>query len=284
MTLQQLYQHAKKTFSQAGLESPAFDAICLLEHVFGLGRQALILHGDEPAPSQQIPAFLSLVQKRAARQPLQYLLGEWPFLSLTLSVGQGVLIPREDTELLVHTAVQHLPESVPLTVLDLCAGSGAVGLGVVSMRPKARVTCVERFDAAWHYLQQNTAKYQTKFPVQTIQADILDPLTPTQFSPVDAILSNPPYITTADLASLQAEVLREPATALDGGPDGLLFYRALASLWAPLLKPSGFLAVEIGEGQAQAVRQLFSHAGLAHCETFCDLSGMERVILACRSL
>lgn len=282
MTFRQIYQHAKQTFSQAGLESPAFDAICLLEHVFGLDRQALILHGGEPAPPDKTPAFLSLVQKRAARQPLQYLLGEWPFLSLLLSVGEGVLIPREDTGLLVQTAVQRLSSDAPLSVLDLCAGSGAVGLGVKSLRPNAHVTCVERFDAAWQYLQQNTAKYQGTFPVQAMQADILDPLTPTHFPPVDAILSNPPYITTADLASLQAEVQCEPNTALDGGIDGLLFYRALSSLWVPLLKPCGFVAVEIGEGQGGAVRRLFEDAGLSHVEGFLDLSGIERVILAYR--
>lgn len=279
MTFRQLYHQTKQLFSQAGLESPAFDALCLLERVFGLGRQALLVRGEEPVPKEALPVFSGLVQQRANREPLQYLLGEWPFLSLDLAVGEGVLIPREDTELLVQAAVQHLPSGT-VEVLDLCAGSGAVGLGVASLLPDARVTCVERFDGAWRYLQENARKYQDVFPVQTRQADILDPALPPQFPGIDAILSNPPYIVTGEIPLLQAEVQREPPTALDGGPDGLLFYRALAELWAPCLKPSGFLAVEVGEGQAPQVRELFRSAGLPHSHTFRDLSGIERVVLA----
>lgn len=280
MTFRQLYQQTKKTFSQAGLLSPAFDALCLLHHVFGLDRQDLILYGDKPAPEDGIPGFLTLVQKRAARQPLQYLLGEWPFLSLMLSVGEGVLIPREDTEPLVRAAAARLPKEGACVVLDLCAGSGAVGLGIASLCRQAQVTCVELLDEAWEYLQKNTAKYRDDFPVNTVRADVLDPETPRRFPPVDAIVSNPPYIQTADIETLQAEVLREPAAALDGGKDGLLFYRALANYWVPLLKPGGFFAVEIGEGQGDAVRQLFLGAGLAHCESVYDLAGIERVLLA----
>lgn len=282
MTLRALYQQTKQIFSQAGLESPAFDALCLLERVFGVDRQTLILHGEQCVPLEKEGAFTALVQRRARREPLQYLLGEWPFLSLTLAVGEGVLIPREDTELLVRTAAKSLPARQPMEVLDLCAGTGAVGLGLRSLCPEARVTCVERFDAAWVYLQKNVRKYAADFPVETLQADVLDPRTAERFAGVDAILSNPPYITTGDLPGLQEEVQWEPATALDGGADGLLFYRALAEHWIPRLNPRGFVAVEVGEGQAQDVCALFRNAGLAHADVFSDFSGIARVVFSRR--
>lgn len=281
MTLEQAYQQGRQALRRAGVESPSFDAVCLFERAFGYDRQGLLLHGGEPAPEAARAAFEQSIRERAQGRPLQYILGEWTFLSLTLQVGEGVLIPREDTEVLVRTMAQRLPADQPVTALDLCAGSGAVGLGLASLCPNVTVTGVEWYDAALAYLQANLRRYPA-LAVDWRQADVLDPDTPRQFAPVDAILSNPPYIESGELGGLQDEVQHEPRTALDGGADGLVFYRALARHWTAALKPGGILAVEVGEGQARAVQELFAQAGLTQLQAVPDFGGVERVVVGVR--
>lgn len=278
MTLAQVYQNGKEYLRKAGVESPAFDAMCLFEAVFGYNRQSLLLHGDEPAPNDRIVVFNDSIHQRADKRPLQYIVGEWPFLSLTLKIGEGVLIPREDTELLVRTAEEMLRLREKAVALDLCAGTGAVGLGLASLLPQVEVTCVEFFDEALTYLKENLQRHPELASVNWMQADVLDPAVPEQFGMVDAIVSNPPYVTTGEMETLQEEVRREPSTALDGGEDGLRFYRALAENWVPILKKGGIFAVEIGEGQAEAVRELFTQAGLKNIRIAKDFGGIDRVV------
>ena len=278
MTLAQVYQNGKEYLRKAGVESPAFDAMCLFEAVFGYNRQGLLLHGDEPAPNDRIVVFNDSIHQRADKRPLQYIVGEWPFLSLTLKIGEGVLIPREDTELLVRTAEEMLRLREKAVALDLCAGTGAVGLGLASLLPQVEVTCVEFFDEALTYLKENLQRHPELASVNWMQADVLDPAVPEQFGMVDAIVSNPPYVTTGEMETLQEEVRREPSTALDGGEDGLRFYRALAENWVPILKKGGIFAVEIGEGQAEAVRELFTQAGLKNIRIAKDFGGIDRVV------
>ncbi|MCI9576513.1 MAG: peptide chain release factor N(5)-glutamine methyltransferase [Clostridiales bacterium] len=278
MTLAQVYQNGKEYLRKAGVESPAFDAMCLFEAVFGYNRQGLLLHGDEPAPNDRIVVFNDSIHQRADKRPLQYIVGEWPFLSLTLKIGEGVLIPREDTELLVRTAEEMLRLREKAVALDLCAGTGAVGLGLASLLPQVEVTCVEFFDEALTYLKENLQRHPELASVNWMQADVLDPAVPEQFGMVDAIVSNPPYVITGEMETLQEEVRREPSTALDGGEDGLRFYRALAENWVPILKKGGIFAVEIGEGQAEAVRELFTQAGLKNIRIAKDFGGIDRVV------
>lgn len=278
MTLAQVYQNGKEYLRKAGVESPAFDAMCLFEAVFGYNRQGLLLHGDEPAPNDRIVVFNDSIHQRADKRPLQYIVGEWPFLSLTLKIGEGVLIPREDTEVLVRTAEEMLRLREKAVALDLCAGTGAVGLGLASLLPQVEVTCVEFFDEALTYLKENLQRHPELASVNWMQADVLDPAVPEQFGMVDAIVSNPPYVTTGEMETLQEEVRREPSTALDGGEDGLRFYRALAENWVPILKKGGIFAVEIGEGQAEAVRELFTQAGLKNIRIAKDFGGIDRVV------
>lgn len=279
MTLHEVYLEGKNRLQKAGIDSPAFDAVCLFEHVFGLGRQELLIHGQEPADSAKIQQYDQEIAQRGEKRPLQYILGQWEFLSMKLKVGEGVLIPREETELLVHTAVELLTGKENPLVYDLCAGTGAVGLGVASLVPSARVICVELFDSAFQYLSENITQFGDG-RVKSIHADVLDESSPALLLPFgrpDLILSNPPYVESDMLLSLQDEVRREPQTALDGGGDGLLFYRKLAELWLPLLE-NGAAAVEIGENQAEAVAGLFESAGLSPVKLLRDFNGLPRVI------
>lgn len=279
MTCRQLYLEARRRLSQAGIDSPGVDAALLSHRFLGLDRPGLALHGEEEPAPEQAAAFLQAVEERAARRPLQYILGEWEFLGLPLAVGEGVLCPREDTAVLVETLAQGLEGRPAPRGLDLCAGTGAVGLGLVSLVPGLSVQCVELSEKALPYLEENLRRHG-RGRASALAGDMLSPELARSFAPgsLDFLASNPPYIETGELASLQPEVRREPSLALDGGADGLVFYRAIASLWLPLVKPGGLAAVEIGESQGQAVSQIFQQAGLTDVETVKDWAGLDRVV------
>lgn len=281
MTVAQLYRRVRERLEQAGCDSPAFDASCLLA-AFG-GVPSIGLPGaDERAVSESAQtAVMVAANERATGRPLQYILGEWDFLALTLSVGEGVLIPRPDTELLCEVASDWLNahhEEAPARVLDLCAGSGCVGLGVASLcRSPVQVTAVEWSDEARRFLDRNIARYP-QYDVTPCKADVLRDA--ALFSGgYTALLSNPPYIPTADLDGLMREVQREPRMALDGGAgDGLQFYRVIAADWVQKLVCGGLCAVEVGIYQADAVAALFAGAGLQNIRIVPDLAGIPRVV------
>ncbi len=275
MKVSELYRKITEQLDKAGCDSPAFDACCLLEDIGGVPHGRYLLSDDTALSDDTVARVTEAAARRAAREPLQYILGQWDFLSLTLEVGDGVLIPRPDTELLCETAAATLRTADAPSVLDLCAGSGCVGLGVWSLCPSAKVTAVELHDRALGFLRRNAARYE-EAGLTVVQDDVLCPT--CEYGLYDAILSNPPYIPSGDLDGLMREVQHEPMSALDGDEDGLLFYRAITSQWASHLKSGGLLAVEIGIGQAEAVKTLFEQAGLRKIEVLCDLGGIKRVV------
>lgn len=279
MTYRELYLKAKSVFSARDIDSPGEDSLDLVKAFFGLDRSALALRGQEcPAPERERD-FLKAVEERAARRPLQYILGEWEFMGLSLRVGEGVLVPREDTAVLAETLAERL-QGVPEPVgVDLCAGSGAVALGLCTLLPHAKLTCLELSEQAFSYLEQNLAAYP-QYKICAKVGDVLRKETAESFPPqsLDFIASNPPYIPSKELSILQPEVQREPAMALDGGEDGLVFYRALCALWLPRLKPGGILAVEIGEDQGKTVSALFASHGLTKIELRQDWAGLDRCV------
>lgn len=276
MTFGEVYRAGRKRLAAAGIESPEFDASCLFQKAFGSGRQERILRSAQSADGGRSEAFDSMVRQRAEGRPLQYILGEWPFFGMNLEVGEGVLIPREETELLVRVATKKLGGAPQPEILDLCSGTGAVALALASLFPQARIWAAELNGEALAYLHKNIQK--TGYPVTPLQIDVLSPASAEAFHDLDCIASNPPYVRSEELSELQREVRREPDAALDGGPDGLKFYRAIAEIWVPVLKPGGVLAVEVGEGQAPAVRKMFEAAGLEEIGTEKDFNGIERVV------
>lgn len=278
MTYRELYLTGKKRLAVAGIDSPGFDALALVGRFFHLDRSGLAIKGEEtPAPEEE-QGFLAAVEERAGYRPLQYILGEWEFMGLSLRVGEGVLVPREDTAVLVEALAGGLQGMPTPKGLDLCAGSGAVALGLCSLLPAAEVTCVEWDRRAAEYLQENLARYP-QFSVKMTLGDVLSPDTRKQFpGSQDFIAANPPYIAAGELPGLQAEVLREPEIALNGGSDGLTFYRAIADYWVDLLRPGGLLAVEIGESQGAAVAGIFSVGGMERVAVRRDLAGLDRVV------
>lgn len=285
MTIGELYRLGRRQLAQAGNESPEFDCACMIEKLWNLDRQGLLLHGNEPAEPQKEAEFRNMIEERAGHRPLQYLLGSWPFMEMELAVGEGVLSPREDTEVVVRAAAGLLKNSQkPLYGMDLCGGTGAVALGLCSLLPHLHMDSVEWLEDAFSYLEKNTGRFGDG-RVTPVRGDVLNPQTPALLcrEPLDVLISNPPYIASGELPGLQEEVQREPQTALDGGGDGLVFYRAIAQFWVPTVKPGGVVALEIGEEQAQDVCALLEKAGVIELCVHQDLGGLDRAITGKRT-
>ena len=254
----------------AGVPDARFDAAQLYRFV--TRRDPRLDDGPTEAEAARLDV---LAARRAAREPLQYLLGEWDFLDFTLKVGPGVLCPRADSEVVCEAAVELLRDVAAPVVLDLCAGTGCLGLGVARAYPDARVTCVEKSPEAWRYLTANTAGTGG----QTVQADVFSWYTALAPESVDLILSNPPYLTAREMAALMPETAHEPAMALDGGADGLVFYRLLCARYGTALRPGGWLVLEIGCDQAARVLALGRQYGWQNGRCRKDYGGNDRVIL-----
>lgn len=256
-----------------GIEAPDFEALQMLQ---SLGYSKIqILEGRGVLTQQQQEQLRQLASRRLEGEPLQYLLGEWEFYGLTLKVGPGVLIPRPDTETLVEAGLSYLKGRTGCRVLDLCAGTGCVGLAVErSAKNISALYALEKEEAAFFYLKENLAAYESR--VMPLHQDGLAP--GPEADRLDLILCNPPYLTGEDMESLQTEVRYEPPSALDGGEDGLDFYRRLTAVWKDRLVPGGLLAYEIGMGQQEDVTQILRQEGLEQIHWKEDLSGIVRVV------
>ncbi len=251
--MQNKKEDIRRRLQAAGIEAAAFEAAQLI--------------------SLQDNEIETAVQRRISGEPLQYILGEWEFFGLPFLVGEGVLIPRPDTEILVEKALEFLKDKPSAKVLDLCAGSGCISVAVAK-NSNCEVTAVELSCTAYSYLQKNIEYNNAK--VTAINADILKGVK-GQF---DLILSNPPYIRTKELDSLSVEVQKEPRLALDGGEDGLNFYRNIAEIYKSNLAPNGKLMLEIGYDQRKSVTSILEEAGYKNIVCYKDYGGNNRVILA----
>ncbi|MBR4868592.1 MAG: peptide chain release factor N(5)-glutamine methyltransferase [Clostridia bacterium] len=259
----------------ANVEDAGFDCLQLFAHYTGFDRGRLIADGEAPLTEEQVNSFLQGAERRCKGEPLQYILGEWEFYSLPFVVGEGVLIPRADTEILVDEALRLIEDVNQPKVADLCAGSGCIGISIAKNRPDATVTAVEFSDQAIGYLQQNIARNQVD-NVTLQQGDVL--LGAGEMTGLDLIVSNPPYIPTADIKGLSREVHHEPAMALDGGEDGLVFYRSILETWTRALNPNGMIAFEVGINQAEDVANLMA-GYFEQIYIVPDLNQVPRVVL-----
>lgn len=254
----------------AGVPDARFDAAELYR--FATGRDPRLDDGPNAAEAARLRA---LAERRAAREPLQYILGEWDFMDFTLKVGPGVLCPRADSEIVCESALALLQGRERPVVYDLCAGTGCLGLGIARHSPGARVTCVEKSPEAWRYLTANTA--QTG--VRTVQADVFTYYKTLPAEGADLIISNPPYLTGAEMRALMPETAQEPAMALDGGTDGLDFYRLLTEKYRDAVRPCGWLVLEIGYAQGPAVLALGAACGWVNTSCRKDYGGNDRAVL-----
>lgn len=264
------FQKLCAKLTAAGVPDARFDAAELYR--LATGRDPRLDDGPSAAEAVRLSA---LAERRAAREPLQYILGEWDFMDFTLKVGPGVLCPRADSEIVCESALALLQGRERPVVYDLCAGTGCLGLGIARHSPGALVTCVEKSPEAWHYLTANTA--QTG--VRTVQADVFTYYKTLPAEGADLIISNPPYLTGAEMRALMPETAQEPAMALDGGADGLDFYRLLTEKYRDAVRPGGWLVLEIGYAQGPAVLALGAACGWVNTSCRKDYGGNDRAVL-----
>lgn len=281
MTLQQALMEAARHLSKAGLPRPRLEAEVLLAWAGNYSRPQLLARlGEELAPAAAA-RFRRAVERRSAGYPLQYLTGRQEFMSLEFKVNPSVLIPRQDTEVVVAAVLQRLEAGGSYSIADCGTGSGAIVLSLACHLPKAFFYATDISAAALKVARQNAGHLGLEKRVIFYQGDFLTPL---QGLKLDVITANPPYIPTPELDRLPPEVQHEPRLALDGGLDGLAAYRVLLPGAAQLLKPGGFLALEIGYNQGEAVRELAAACG-AYREfaLLPDYGGRDRCFIAyCR--
>ena len=260
----------------AGIEEGRLDAWYLFSDCFSMDKGAYFLRMNEEAScGGAVSRFESLIEGRCRRIPLQQLLGNQEFMGLSFAVNEHVLIPRQDTELLVLEAEKQLRKTSDASwrVLDMCTGSGCIAISLKTRNPQIRCVAVDLSEQALEVAEKNAEKMQAE--IQFVHTDMFSNITGT----FDMIVSNPPYIPTKVIESLEEEVrLYDPFSALDGKEDGLYFYRILAKESPRFLKNGGWLYMEIGHDQSAAVEKLLKDAGFEEIRTEKDLAGLDRVV------
>ena len=277
MNISDWLTHAASQLTASGCPDPRIDARWMVEDTLGMSRTELKFESDRAVPAEALARLEAMLARRCAGEPVQYILGSADFMGLKFQVSPGVLIPRQDTETLVEAALIALQGAGDdPCLLDLCTGSGCIGLSLASLVPRARVTLCDASREALEIAKKNMHALGVKVDIR--HGDLFDAVGRAKF---DLIASNPPYIPRGELSELQKEVQYEPRLALDGGPDGLDFYRRIASEAGSHLNPGGSVYLEVGIGQAPAVLELLK-ASLPCLEagTIKDLNGIERVVFA----
>jgi len=271
-----------------GTQTAELDARVILAHVAGCDTEELHLRGEEMLAADQIAKCLMMVNRRAMHEPVQYITNHAEFMSLPFFVDANVLIPRPDTEILVE-AVNAEFKTVAATGLDLCTGSGCIAISIAHYCPKVKLTAIDNSTAALAVARKNAVANGIAERIELVQSDMFTAFkqdnteceTDALGAPFDFIACNPPYITAAEMKTLAPNVRNfEPKTALEGGADGLDFYRIIAREAKQYLKPGAPLFLEIGCEQAESVKQLLTEAGFGSMTVLKDLAGLDRVVTA----
>lgn len=277
-------QRSTEYLGKKGVDSPRLQVELLLAHVLQMPRLNLYLNFDRELAAGELQTLRWLVQRRGSREPLQHILGATSFCGLELLVNADVLVPRPETELLAERSWEYLnalpaDSAGPRSVFDFGTGSGCLAVTLAVKCPAAQVYAVDTSSAALAVARENARRHQVADRIEFFQADGFPALRdPVRF---DLVVANPPYIPSSEIAGLQPEVRdHDPRVALDGGPDGLDFFRRLAAEMSGRLRTGGRLMAEFGDGQAQPVRDLFLEHGCRVEAVECDLSGRPRIVIA----
>jgi len=278
-TYNNLFLNARSRLKKAGIESAQLEAREIVCSAAGKSREQFYRDLPLYVSSELEKRVEDMVRRRMAGEPVAYIIGEWEFYGLTLDVSPDVLIPRIDTELLAERGILKARESGEgARVLDLCAGSGCVGLAVAANAPGCRVILGELSEGALRICRQNVRRNSLNARVTCASADAMQPPAANLWD-FDVIVCNPPYIPTGDIPGLDPSVRDyEPHAALDGGRDGLDFYRAVAGKWRTALRLEGTLIFEVGFGQAAAVKSILAENGFREIRTSVDTQGILRVV------
>lgn len=279
VTYNDLYLDVRRRLRESGVEAATLEARELVCFGTGKSREELTRDSRLYASPEREEEVRRLVKRRLAGEPVAYLIGEWEFYGLPLDISPDVLIPRSDTEVLAEQAIAYIQELGECRVLDLCAGSGCVGLAVAAQAPEARVVLGEVSDKALRICRQNVRRSGLSLRVTPVQMDALEK-PPRSLGEFQCIVCNPPYIPTGDIEGLDVSVRDyEPRLALDGGADGLDFYRSIAGDWREALAPGGRLYMEVGAGQADQVLRLMRGCGFGDLQIVKDTHDIPRVVL-----
>lgn len=271
-TLRELLDWGRTALALAGVPDAGLDAWYLMEYVFEMDRAHYFLREEEKADPQQEERYRDFIVQRSSRVPLQHLTHQAWFMGLEFYVDGRVLVPRQDTEILVEEAMKRLGRGQK--VLDMCTGSGCILLSILKFMPDCQGTGVDISEAALEVARMNGKRLN--IPAVFFKSDLFEQID----GYYDMIVSNPPYIPTSVIGSLEDEVRRfDPALALDGGEDGLDFYRRLIGASRDYLSPGGWLLLEIGHDQREAVLRMMEKAGYKELQAVSDLAGHDRVVM-----
>lgn len=274
MTIFEAYNDCKRQLQAAGIEDYVFESKQIIKHVTGYTNAQILTKYTQSLTDFQQNNLTAIIKQRLIRYPLQYILRRWNFFGREFFVGPGVLIPRSDTETLIDVCLETVRSKPNPRVLDLCAGTGCIGIAVKGECETADVTLVEKFDEALGYTNKNAERNQVD--VKIVKGDVLK--TEGADGLYDLIVSNPPYINDNDMKTLQPEVAFEPATALAGGSDGLDFYRHIAKEYKKHLAKDGVMAFEVGINQADDVVRIMKENGFTGVQTRKDMGEIDRVV------
>lgn len=244
--------------------------------VTGLNSQEQLLNYKKELTDNEENKVKDILFKRINGYPLQYILGKWTFMGRDFSLGEGVLIPRDDTEVVVLSVIPYLKQNKNLRIIDLCSGSGIIAVTLKCMFPQCEVHALELSEKALPYLKRNIESLAPDVILHQGDLNLLCECFEDNY--FDLVISNPPYIQSEVIPTLQTEVKREPKMALDGGTDGLDFYRSITQKWSNKLKPGGMMAFELGEGQFDMVKAMMKEKGFENINEFKDLGNIQRAI------
>lgn len=280
-TYRELYEEGRRILEQAGLPDAALDARFLLEEVCGTNLQTLLVFPEKKVTEEEVNQYRAFIQRRKDREPTAMILGEWDFMGLTFRLNKSTLIPEQDTEVLVETALEELKRrglgEAPLRILDLCTGSGCILLSLLHELRNAGGLGTDLSEEALEAARENAVRLGLQERAAFRQGDLWEPVGDERF---DLIVSNPPYVPTDVIPTLEPEVrCGEPYAALDGGEDGLVFYRRIMREAAGHLKPSGIIIVESGFDEAPQIAALMQDQKLRGIRTVKDYGGLDRVVL-----
>lgn len=285
-TLGQVIAESRRVLGQAGIESAEQEAWWIVQHVLRLPAHHVVIDRDRLLASTELADVKGLIQRRVDREPLQYILGTQEFCGLEFHVNPAVLIPRPETELLVEYVAQRISSEQPATIVDVCTGSGCIAVAIARQRPRARLIATDLSSRSLDVARQNAARHSVGERMIWLEGNLLGALAGQRLEgQVDVIVSNPPYIAEADWATLQPEVrLFEPRGALIAGPQGTELHERLLQEASRYLSPGGALILEIGAGQARAIRQIVEQiSGYRFHRLVYDEAGLERVVIVERA-
>lgn len=277
MNIFEAYNSTKKALLSAGIEDCVFEAKQIIKHITGFSSSEILMNYMKELTEFQSNNLTAILKQRELRYPLQYIFGEWSFYGRDFYVGPGVLVPRADTETVIEVCVDCLKDKKEPEILDLCAGSGCIGITLAKEKEDSVCKMLEKYPEAMGYAEKNITRNKAE-NAKVILGDIFDgTLSDEKY---DLIVSNPPYVAEKGTEEVSPETKYEPETALLGGDDGLKFYRAITENYKNSLKEKGMLVYEVGIGQADSVKEILKTAGFSDIGSRKDLNGIERAVYA----